>query len=304
MKMRSFVVMFAVLVISGELAAVDVLHLRGGKTVQGQIEGITHRTVTFRVIVNLGGGNKGQVKRSYWLKNVEFIDFFRSENEIAVLAQGRRPLRAELQKLWGLKGVYLDQPRSNAGEIGLLYAEALLLEDSVYYWSQAMELYGLIEQKSWHEEDRRAARLGQIRGLVVQGKLDEAKKTAKEELVRTSNEEMIIEVWFLLGKIGFLQLKALQENHPRWQEDEEIRPQHEQLYHEILDCFLNTCLFHGTQEESAARGLMVAAEVYHFAGDFKSMQESLQDVVQIYPLTSMAVQAAEKLEKTAASKDN
>lgn len=277
--------------------AADVLHLKNGKTVAGQVDQITLQAVAFRYAVDLGQGRRGEVKRSIRLEDIEFIDFGRSEREVSLLKQGGKAVRVELQKLWDEKGVYLGQPRSSAGEIGLLYAEVLLAADSVYHWNRAMDLYDLIEAQSWSEQDKRRARVGRIRAYMVLGKLGEAAKAAGAVIAGSGDEGMIIEAQLLSGDIGFLQLKELQRENPKWDEDDELRPERNRIYHGILDHYLNVFLFHGTWEQSAAEGLMAAAEVYRFAGDSKGMERALQDVVQIYAATPTAIIAIKELEK-------
>lgn len=262
---------------------------------QGRIEMMTHKAVSFRMKVNLGGGKRGEVKRSISLRDVEFIEFGPLENERLLLKQKQHEAPAALRELWDQKVGYLGQPRSNTGEVGLLLARVLLRMDSTYHWKDAMELYDLIERKSWKEEDRRNARIGRMRGMVVQGKLSEAVKLANMEIGKDDDEQTVIESHLMLGEIGLRNLKALQEKHPRWQDDDEVRPQRHRIYHQAVDHYLDAHLFHGTWNESAVRGLMGAVAVYLFAEQEDKARECLEDVVQIYPGTSLASQAAEQL---------
>lgn len=275
--------------------AVDVLRMKSGKLVRGKIEMITHKVVSFRVSVDLGRGKRGEVKRSIALKSIDVISFGPLENELRLLKLRSKADPALMRKLWDQKVPYLGQPESNAGEVGLLLAELLLKTDSTYHWSDAMALYGLIERKSWKEEDRQAAQIARIRGLMVQGKLEAAMKAADRLIGKNEDEGLLIEAHFLLGEIGFRNLKALQEKHPKWQDDDEVSPERYRIYHDALDHFLHTHLFYGTRDELAVRGLMAAVEVYRFAGKTNRVRECLEDVRQIYPDTSLANQATEQL---------
>jgi len=292
-----FVALLVSVTLPANLWGVDTLRLKDGKVIQGKIEMITHKVVSIRLSVDLGRGKRGEAKRSILLKGVEFIEFGPAENEERLLKQGSHASRTSLKKLWDQKVGYLAQARSNAGEVGLLFAEVLLATDSSYHWNEAMDLYDLVESRSWNKEDHRKARIGRIRGLVVQENLDEATKLARREIERGEDEAEGIEARLLLGDIGFCRLKSLQKRHPKWEEDDAVRPKRNRIYHETLDHFMDAHLFHSTWNESAARGLMGAVEVYRLAGKHGRARECLEDVVQIYPITSLADRAARELKK-------
>ncbi len=296
--MKIWCIIFCVLfALSTKSQAGDVLHLKNGKKAVGEIEQITNKFVSFRMSIDLGRGKRGAVKRSVSLKEIDFIDFGLLENEAALLKGVNEKSPTALRKLWDLKVPYLGQPKSNTGAVGLLLAGRLLKTDSTYQWKDAMALYDLIGLKSWDEEDRKAARIGRLRGLVVQGKLEEALTRAKGEIDEAKDEKVIIEAEFISGEIALLKLKALQDKHPKWQDDDEVLLERQRIYHQSLDHFLNASLFHATREAEAVRGLMEAVRLYRFAGKHKQARECLEDVVRIYPDTSTANQAAEQLKQ-------
>ena len=269
--------------------------MKSGILVRGKIEMITHKVVGFRVRINLWRGKRGEVIRSIPLNSIEVINFGPLKNELNLLKLSSEADPELVRKLWDQKVTYLGQAESNTGEIGLLLAELLLKTDSTYHWADAMALYELIERKSWKKSDRQAAQIGRIRGLMVQGELEEAAKVANRLLGKAVEEELHIEAHFLLGKIGFWELKELQKKHPKWQDDDEVSPERYQIYHQTLDHFLNAYLFHSTRDEPAVRGLIAAAEVYRFAGKMNRLRECLEDVSQLYPNTSLASLAVEQL---------
>ncbi|MFK5921692.1 MAG: hypothetical protein QM496_05890 [Verrucomicrobiota bacterium] len=265
---------------------------------------VTQKTINFVLSREAQRGRSRQVQRSFPLSKVDYIDFFQSEKEAELLKQKSPFNRLVLQKIWNAKGGYLDQPRSNAGQIGLLYALALKSEDSVYFWTQAMELYTLIEDKAWDEAVRDKARLGKIRVLVLQGKIAGAIHSAENIIVENTSGSMIVEANLLLAEIKFRQLRELQKENPVWYEDDELKPVRDQLYHQALDHYLTPYLFHGTREDAAVRGLMGSAALYDFVEDWKRSKEVLQDVLQIYALSPMGAQAKRKLEVINAAKAN
>lgn len=273
----------------------DVLHLEGGKTIEGKVEAITHETVDVRLSVDLGGGRRGEVKRVYALAGLEYIEFEPTEDELLLLKLGREAPRDAVRKLWDSGVPYLGQARSSIGRIGLLYVEVLLKSDSPYHWGQAMDLCDLIGEKSWRKEDRDDARIGRVRVLVRQGGLAKATRAAETEIAANESEKAVIDAHYLLGEIGMIELKDLQRENPKWEEDDELRPQRMRIYHATLDHFLNAFLFHATWDEQAARGLLGAAGAYRFARDLERAAQCLEDVVQTYPLTPAGDRAAEEL---------
>lgn len=275
--------------------AEEMLHLKNGSIIRARVEMITHKIVSIRVIVDLGNGKQGEVKRSISLKSIEFIEFGALNNEVSLLEKPDTADLIPLRKLWDGKLPYLGQARSNAGEVGLILADTLLRTDSIYHWNDAIALYDLISKKSWRTEDRRSARIGRVRGLIIRGNLDEAKLLAHQETSKNESETVIIDAHFLLGEIALQRLKQLYVNHPKWDEDEVIKPLRDGFYHNALDHYLKPALFYGAHEESAARGLMAAYQVYHFVGEVEQARECLEDIIQIYPNVSIAKQAAEKI---------
>ena len=94
--------------------------------------------------------------------------------------------------------------------------------------------------------------------------------------------------------VDFESLKQLQTENPKWEEDDTVRPDRNRLYHRTVDQFLWPYLFHGTREESAARGLIAAAEVYQLGGDDAAARACLEDVIQLYPATRQAAEANQR----------
>lgn len=274
---------FVVVLLASPAEALDTLHMQDGVRVEGRIEGITHKTISLRIYVDLGKGQRGEVKRRISLAKVNYIEFGSGRREKEILKEGVGASIASLRKLWDHKATYLAQPRSNTGEVGLLLAKALLQTDSVYQWKDAMALYDLIEEKSWNEKDQVKARIGRMHGLVIQGRLKRCEVLARDIIKKNQFEVMCVEAHLVLGKIAFLRLKEVQEDNPRWQEDEEMRSRFELLCHESLDHFLDAYLFHPDMEDAAVRGLMEAAALYRFLGEDNKARECIEDAGQIMP---------------------
>lgn len=272
------------------------MYFKSGKSLNGRIERITGVKILIRLSVNLGRGQQGQVMRSFLLKDIDYINFEVAADESHLLKQGKQGKLKDWQKLWDRKVAFLAQARSNTGELGLIYAQVLLQQDSVYHWAQAMELYDLLLDKAWSEEVRGRAQIGRIHVLVRQGDLSRAGKYALViEASRESEKQMAI-AQLLLAQITFAELRALQKKHPRWQQDDEVLPERYRLYHRAIDYSLKPFLFHSEQRDLAAKGLMAAAELYEFVADDFGELAVLQDVVEIYPDSMNADLARERLE--------
>ena len=87
--------------------------------------------------------------------------------------------------------------------------------------------------------------------------------------------------------------------HPRWIEDDEVRPEREALFHRAVDRHLFAYLHYGSEEAVAARGLWGAREVFEFAGEGERARECARDVVELYPETEFADKARDYLKKKA-----
>ncbi len=273
--------------------ALDQLHFKNGETIEGKVGAITHETVEVHLSVALGGGKRGGVTRTYSLQGVDYIEFESTQEEARLLGLGGEAPRKALQKLWDRGLPYLQQPRSRTGRLGLLYAKVLLKSDSPYHWRQAKGLCELIAEKSWSKEDRDTARTGVVRVLVRQGELAKARRAAAKEIAVGGSERAVVEGHYLLAEIGMLELRQLQRENPKWEDDDELRPKRMRIYHETLDHFLDAYLFHATRGEEAARGLLGAATAYRFGGERERAMQCLRDAMQVYPSTPAGIQAEE-----------
>jgi len=114
--------------------------------------------------------------------------------------------------------------------------------------------------------------------------------------METDNPALLIEVNYLLALADTKKLKALEKEHPRWEEDDEVRPDRDDLFHRAVDRFLWPHLFHATREEVAARGLFAAADLYAYAGEIEAARDRWKDLIELYPDSSYAALAASRIE--------
>ena len=274
--------------------AADAVTLKDGTTMAGIIEAITDEFLNVRTIVDMGGGRTASAKRQFAMAQVKYIDFAPLPGEEAVLKEPAAAASEALEELWGKRRMHLHRPNSNAGRLGLALAEAFLKSDSDYKRERALELFAVIEEGAWREATRNEAREGRLRALIALRRLDEALAEARKLAEASEDSKMLIEARFVLAQVDLEKLKVMLEENPKWQEDDTIRPDVEKLFHSTVDQFLFPYLFHGTEEEASARGLMNAAVVYSLFEKTELARACAEDVVALYPTTTFKAQA-EKL---------
>ena len=270
----------------------DVIHLKTGESSACEIEAVTDNIVIFL----LRGPGGGSAKRTLPMDRVDYIEFGFEQGEEAVFKDLENISAAILETWWEFHFGNLHRPRSRTAVYGIAFANALLKEDPETGAARALSVLDRIIERAWAEEDKSLARQGRLRALIASGDLDTAVGEAQILQGETEDPDLSIEVKFLLAEADFAQLKALEEEHPRWIDDDEVRPGRNALYHRIVDQYLWPHLFHATREEAAARGLLSAAGVYEFAAETELARAACEDLINLYPTTSFAAPAKERLE--------
>lgn len=273
----------ACLAAAAPLAAQDVLHLKDGTTVRCRIVAITDNILTYETSLDLGGGRRASARPTIPTPTVAYIEFAPLPGEAELMASPATADPGALGRLWDEASKHLHRPRSDAGRLGLAYAERLLSLPEAFRREFALAIYDRLLERDWNPANRQAARKGRLRALIRLGQLDRAADEARRLAAETDDPEMLIEARHALAEADFAALKALEADHPRWQEDDEVRPERERLYHAAVDGFLWPFLFHGTLEPLAARGLAAAAEVHRFAGNPEEAAACLGDLAALYP---------------------
>ncbi len=276
--------------------AEDVLHLKDGKVIRCEITAITDNVLSYKTTIDLGNGRTASAEPTISPEAVDFIEFGPLPGEAEILADPEGASLDAIQKLWDEESRHLHRPRSNAGEIGLLYGIRLLAEPDDFQWRFAMAVFDRILERDWNTEHHAPAKSGRLRALIQLGRLDEAIAEARQLAKESDDPEMLIEARYAIARADFEKLKQLEADNPKWEEDDLVRPKRERLYHGVVDEFLWPYLFHGTEEALAARGLVAAAEAHRFVGNTTEARACLGDVVALYPDTPSASEARELLE--------
>ncbi len=283
--------------------AQDRVHLKDGRVAQGRILNLAKPRINMELQIP---GGRGTAKRDFDAELVEFIDFAPLPGEAEALANPADPKQQEtLLKLWQEKSVRLPWPANNAGDIGLALANELFKQSDSNLVERAFRIYSLIEKDDWDEARRAKAKTGRLRSLIALKRIDEAIREAQIVARESEDPALLIEAQLVIAKADFEKLKRFEADHPRWDQDDELTEERTKLYHQVLDQFLHTPLFHGSIEDRAAEALWQVIEV-HQSQSIPSSQDDLpnespqdttfaleraKDLIQLYPKTPEAAKA-------------
>lgn len=258
----------------------DVLFRKDGAITAGRVSGV--ETLFLKMNVQLAE-DQPKATISVPLVDIDHVDFGEEEITATYLEKVRPSDVYEVRNYWKQRESLLDIPESTAGAFGLKLATFLLASPVEADRQRALELFQRLEQKDWSKDRRALARQGRLQALVRLGRPAEAVWEAREVAKETDDPRVLIEADYVLAEAGMQQWRALQKEHPRWDQDDEVRPERERLYNEVLDLYLFPYLFHGSLAPQAARGLWGAVQAYRFAGEEKRALERAKDIVTLYP---------------------
>ncbi len=289
--MKSHIVLALLAMATITVHGQDVIFRKNGQTFTGKATGI--QTPFLRVEVPLAR-NQPHAVVSIPLVDIDHVDFGESSAVEKYLGKGTRAQLHDLQNLWKQRESLLKLPESTSGAIALKIGNLLMKSDLEREHEFALRLFQRIERNDWSEKRRMRAREGRLRALVKLGRAEEAVDEAAELAISSEDSELLIEAKYVLAQASKSLLEKLVEDHPRWMEDEEVRPKRKELYHKTLDLFLFPYLFHGDHADKAARGLWGAVCIYQDAGETEQALGRARDLLAIYPHTGFA-RDAEKL---------
>jgi len=256
--------------------------LESGESIVCDIEALTDNIVTFS-LPPAPGATAGSAKRTLRMNTVSHVVFGFEKGEEDTFAQRDKLDSALLETWWNFHFAHLHRPRSRTAAWGNALASALLREEPESNAKRALALSDRIIARAWSEDDVAAAKQGRLEALIALGDLETAMGEARLLAQQTEDPELLIEVKHLLAQADFAALRELEEENPRWVEDDEVRPERNELYHRVIDQYLWPHLFHATRTDAAARGLLSAAEVYRFGQDVERARQACRDLVRLYP---------------------
>jgi hypothetical protein len=264
----------------------DTLHLRNGHSVTCELLGSTTSSLRIRYL--------GKEIRTVPLKDIDHVAFSQLPGEpeatqLAITTSNPTPLTS----FWIRHQPWLAIPQSRAGQLGLVYASLLASHPSPDRLHRALAIYLQIESSDWNPETKAHASAGRLRILLHQGKIREL-RSAAASLTETSSRfpRAIIEIHHILAEAAAAELLALTSTHPRWQLDDALSSQHQQLLAAATDGFLFAHLFHGSHEDLAARGLWSASRLAATHGMLPAATAWASDVTRFYPSSPEKTAAA------------
>ena len=275
----------------------DVIYLKTGESAICRIDAITPKITNFTLLTDPGPA-KGSARRTVATDRVEYFVFGFKPGEEEVFKNRRKENSEVLEKWWNTWFAHLSRRRSRTAAFGNAFGHALLREDPDSNAQRTLALFDRIMERAWSEDDFAAAKQGRLRALMAMGDLETATHEAQLLAGETEDPGLLIEVKYLLAQADFETLKLLVEENPKWEEDDEVRPERNRLYHIVVDQLLWSHLFHAPRENEAARGLFGVAGVYRFSDEDGLALAACEDLIQLYPrteFTSRAVALAEKI---------
>lgn len=277
-------------------ALADVVTLVSGAGVSCRI---LETTASHLRIEYLPPGGVGRLVRDVPWADVKSVDFAMDE-EFRTLLEGKKPAAslARLHARWGEVQPLLGRPHHPAGELGLALVRTCLAGGDPAQLSRALEVCELVAAADWNETRR-------SRALLAKAEVFLARKEAApavQELARLLENESLepavaAQAWLLLGQTHFASLKAVEEEHPRWQDDDMVLPERQRLFHEAVESFVRPSLFAGGLEAPAASGLWLAVAVLLHDRDVPAAADTARDLIQLYPASPQASEARQWLEK-------
>ena len=280
--------------------ALDALFMHSEKPRLGRVESISDAGVRLRVPLAPAPGSPpgGETVFSTLLiprDDISRIEFEEDPVLTALLAAPRAESRGALESQWKRWEPFLGLPKSPAGMVGTALGEVLLLAEDPADATRALEIFTLIEGRTWDERAVMRARQGRLRAMIATGNAAAAVGEALELEKITENPTVIVEAKYILANAAENSLRKLVEDNPRWEEDVWIIPERDRLLNEALDEYLYPYLFFGSEDEAAARGLRGAMGVYSFVGDLPNARECARDLLALYPESRYAAAARDLL---------
>ncbi len=276
------------------LSAQDVLTLRSGEKRTGKIAGLDATMLKFQVPLPVAPG-ASPVFASVAIPRADIVSIDFAPDPVFEQLLSRRPAAGvgEFQAAWATASPWLGIPKSHAAQVGNALGKALLASGASADAAKALEVFQQVENGAWSPEDKMTAKEGRLRAMVATGRAREAVGEAEQIASATENPAVLIEAKFILAEAAGASLKKLLEDNPRWEEDLNVIPERNRLYHEAVDLFLYPSLFEGSQADAAARGLWGAVGIYQLTGESANALECARDITILYPGTKYAAPAME-----------
>ena len=277
-------------------AMADVVTLNSGAAVSCKVLEATPEKL---VIEYRAAGAFAATRRDVPWSDLKTVDFAMDDEFRALLLTGDfQKDGARLKARWEMAAPLLARPHHPAGDLGLAYARLLGRQDAPEQKQATMAVCLKVEQEDWNPFRQAQAAFVRAGLLTALGKMDDALALYRTLVDRADPDPRIAtEAHLAIASLLTQKLLILDKENPRWQEDDRVRPQREQLFHDAVDHCLKPCLFYGSVEETSARGLWKAVELHVMNGDTAAAGQCAQDILFLYEASPPAPKAREFLVK-------
>ncbi len=243
----------------------------------------------------------GKVVRTLQHSEVGALAFSHSEIETRIHKEPAVENIEALRVLWETRKGTFGILGSNVADTGFALAQSLRLDGSL----EALEegLVVLRKTRTAVEDeilrDRAIAEELTTQFLIKQNSDDpgESEEAAWKITGGPENPEGMVLATAFLGGLHLSRLKALEAEHPRWMDDDEVKPERDRLHHLTLDFFVYPSLFTPMREGAASAGLANIAAVHRFTGSNEQLLQALEDLAALYPDSGQVVETAEELKR-------
>ena len=233
--------------------------------------------------------NNGLTQRKVPLGDIGAIKITLTPAETSLQENPEADAAPALGVLWEARKATITLTGSNVSETGIAYAKALRAVNTEESLAEAESVLSTITAKA-AEEHRIAVARSEMEVLAfVRAKragntnqTDELAWKITENASEENSDAMLIATDWLADR-HFTKLKAIEEDNPRWSEDNEVKPERDGLYNLALDFALYPSLFETGNDAKAATGLAKAARVYKFTGENELLKNVLEDLASLYP---------------------
>lgn len=282
--------LLATIVHAQEPVAQDVLFMRNGDRRPGKVIGFDDRLIRFQVSLILSQPPATVTVPRANVNGIEFASSWAMETLLQSADASKLPA---LTSAWNEQQRFLAIPKSPAAAVGIAYSDLLLRSRTPENAASALEITKRIEKEAWDSSDRALAKQVRLRAMVATGQAKEAVGEALLLAKESEDPQILIEAKYILAQAAEAELRKLEEENPRWQQDINVRPERQRLVNEAIDLYLYPYLFYGSDTENAARGLWGAVGIYKFIGEIPNALESARDLVALYPATPFNQPAGE-----------
>lgn len=241
----------------------------------------------------------GLTARVIPLSELSGISFARTPIEQTLIHSPSADTAGALRVLWNARSATLGMETSNVADIAIALAKSLRMTRESAGFDEADTLLQRIIESDPTDHHRAAVEmelqtLGLVRALVSESP-EETDKAAWAITETNGNTEAMLMATAWLADRHFEDLKQLEQEHPRWDIDDEVRPFRSRLYHLSLDFALYPSLFHGTHVEEASTGLWKAWNVHQYTQSPELALQTLEDIAALYPKSQAANDTAAEL---------